>query len=161
CHSAAKFDGLDGIEAVVGIEHETRRWPDRLAHRSDQLLVRIDVEADLELDCRKALSDIALNLGDDVVDWVTGAAPIGAGGIGPDLAAQRPAHQHMDRRLEVATLEIPERDVDARERRDNQAFLPLVTKAIVEMLPVELRGEGVRAYEFARHRSHHSRVGAG
>src|SRR5215471_913546 len=110
---ASEFDRLDGIKAVVGIEHEPGRWSDRLAYGTDQPLVLIDAEPDLELDCREPLNDVALNLVDDVVERVAFLQAIGAGRISPDLAAQRPTHQDVDRRLEVAALEIPERDVDA------------------------------------------------
>src|SRR5262249_59587350 len=55
---ASEFDRLDGIKAVVGIEHEPGRWSDRLAYGTDQPLVLIDAEPDLELDCREPLPDI-------------------------------------------------------------------------------------------------------
>src|SRR5262249_4810979 len=67
----------------------------------------------------------------------------------------------MDWRFEVATLEIPERYVDARERGYNETFLPLIAIAIVKVLPVLLSSERFLTDQLSRHRLHDSRIGAG
>src|SRR6185503_19195216 len=108
---------------------------DRLAHGTDQSLVLVDAETDLQLDGREPLLDVASNFAHDVVERIARLEAIGAGRIGTHFAAQRPAHQHMDRRLEVTALQIPERDVDPRERGYDEPLLSLITKPIVEVLP--------------------------
>jgi hypothetical protein len=146
---------------VVGVKHQADRRADRLAHGADQALVLLDAEADLELDRREALFDVAFDLAHDIVERIACLQAIGAGRVGSNAAAQGPAHQHMDRRLEVATLEVPERDVDARQGGCDQSLLPLVAKPVVEVLPVALGGERVVADEIAGHGLDHRRIEAG
>jgi hypothetical protein len=67
----------------------------------------------------------------------------------------------MNWRFEVPTLEVPERYIDAGESGYDEAFLPLIAKAIVKVLPVMLGSERFFADQLSRHRLHDSRVGAG
>ena len=74
CNPAAKFDRLDGVKAVVCIQHQAGRRPDRLANGADEPLVLVHVKTDLEFDSRKPLFDVALNLAHDVIERIARAS---------------------------------------------------------------------------------------
>ena len=94
-----------------------------------------DVKADLELDALEALPAIAFHFLDDVIVRIAGGEPVGARRVGLDVGAQGPAHEPVNRRAEMLALDIPERDVDAAQRGDGEAFLALVAEFFVQQLP--------------------------
>ena len=58
-----------------------------------------------------------------------------------------PPISDMDRRAEVLALDVPQRHVDARQRRDGEPLLALVAEVIVEVHPDAIAGERVGADE--------------
>ena len=97
----------------------------------------------------KPSAHMALHLLDDVVERIAAAAPIGAGCVGVDGGARRPAEQHRRRHAEMAALEIPQRDVDAADGRDDDALLPVVAEVVVEIHPDHVGGARVAADQAA------------
>jgi imidazoleglycerol phosphate dehydratase HisB len=92
-------------------------------------------EADLEFNRLEALAHVTHHLLDDVAERIGITAPVGAGGVGADVAAKGSAHQHMDRCLEALALDVPQRNVDAAQRRDGEAPLALIAELVVEVHP--------------------------
>src|SRR5690606_21413722 len=59
CHGAAKGNGVDGIIAVIGIEHQPGPRADGLAHRPNERDVLLEPEPDLELYRTEAFTHVA------------------------------------------------------------------------------------------------------
>ena len=70
---------------------------------------------------------------------------IEAGGVGLHLPTVGAADQLVDRPAGGPAHDVPQRDVDARERRDGEALRAVVLDAVVEVLPHHLHVEGVAA----------------
>ncbi len=60
-------------------------------------------------------------------------------GVDADLVAELAAHQFVDRHAQRLALEIPERDLDAGQRRDQRA----ARAAVEDMRPAHLLKDGV------------------
>ena len=151
----AELDGLRHAVAVVGVHHQLDVRADRPAHGLGVPEILLEAEADLELDGRKALGGVALGLLGQIGLGPALRAAVEARRVGSDALAQGPAHQPMDRLAQQLALEIPERDVDARERLDDEAALAVVAELVVEPLPERLGRHRIPAQQQRAHRRHH------
>jgi hypothetical protein len=49
----------------------------------------------------------------------------------------------VHRQAEMATLQVPERDVDRTQRLDRQPLLPMVAQPVVKVLPMQFGGKRI------------------
>ncbi len=102
---------LDGVGAV-GVDVELDVGPDRLADGGDPCAVLVGVPAHLDLHARDRLVDPTAGLGGEDVHRVGGEP---AAAVDRHLPA-RGAEQVDERDVEELRLEVPQRDVQGRDR---------------------------------------------
>src|SRR4029078_5741528 len=73
---AAEPDGGDGIEGVIGVDHQRDVGPDRLTHGARHLGVLVDAESDLELHGLETIGHITRGLFREVAQRVAGLAAV-------------------------------------------------------------------------------------
>src|SRR5207248_8016539 len=86
-------------------------------------------------------------------------APERAGRIRGNLGAQGATHELVHRDIEMLALDIPERDIDAAERRYDEALLALIAEAVEKLRPNPLGCERIGAEEMRAESRDHRRVG--
>src|SRR5690606_26974143 len=123
--------------------------------------VLLEPEPDLELYRPEAFPHVARHLLRDVVERVARVAAIGARRICCHAGPQGAAQELVDRRSEPLSLDVPQGNVDAAQRRDDQSLLPLIAKMVVEELPDPLRGEGILAQQQRPEGLHDGRIEPG
>ena len=158
--TAAEFDRLARIVAVVGVGHECHIGPDGRARGLKDAQVVLDTEADLHLDRAEAFVTVARDLGRDGVGPIGAAPAEGAGGVGLDPVAHPSAQKDGHRHAEVPALDVPERHVDAGQRRDGQPAHPLVAQEVVGLGPEHLGLERIASDEPRRIGGDNRGVGA-
>ena len=131
----AETDRGDGVVGMVGIDHQSDIGPDRLPHRARHRGILLDAEADLELHRLKSVRDIAGRLLGEIPQRIAGFAPVETGRIGLHLGAQRAAEQAVHGHAKMLSLDIPQRDVDAAQPLDDDAFLPVIAEPGIDHLP--------------------------
>src|SRR5215469_8048849 len=138
-HLAAHLDREGRAPGAIDIDHQLSLRPERLAYRGDARevlgrvgLAEIDiagqlaqmragrrVAADLHLHAFEATGAVALRLAGDAVDPLPLLVKTAAG-IGLDAVAAR-SQQLVDRELRDLAGDVPQRDVDAADRVEDEA----------------------------------------
>jgi len=131
----AQRDSVDGVIAVVRVEHQSCLRANGLANGTNERDVFLEPETNLELHRAKAFAHIPCHFLRDVRQRIARIAAVGAGRVGCNGRAQRAAHELMNWGPEPFALDVPERNVHAAECGHHEPFLPLVAEVIVEELP--------------------------
>src|SRR5262249_9370478 len=111
---------LDEPDHAVVLPRPGGRVEAVLAEAGD-LAAGMTVGEDVEVDLQRGEAAV-----EDVVDDALDLVEVHAGldlaiGIDPDLVAELAAEELVDRHLQRLALEVPERDLDAAQRRDQRA----------------------------------------
>ncbi len=141
----AEPDRRGGVVGVIGIDHDADAVADRAAHRPAQRHVLLDAEAQLQLDRPEPLGDALVRLVDEIGQRIAVALAVEPGGVGLDPVAQAAPQQDVHRHAEMPPLEVPQRDVDGRQRFDRQPLLAVIAQPVVEGLPMPFGGERIVA----------------
>jgi hypothetical protein len=139
-----RTDGLLRPVVAVAVDHDPCIVAHDLAGGRDPLGVVLGRAADLELRRGEPLID-------RLAEWLGGVlAPLGdvrGRGVGDDLAAPVPAEQPVDRLLGGLPEDVPQRDVDGRERTLDECAAGDVVGAGVEPVGERLDLVGVPALD--------------
>src|SRR5207237_10571110 len=135
--------GLLALEPAVRVDVELRLVADRLPRRVEALRVARGLARDLDLHPRDPLSDPALELLTEPVERVRGEA---AAAVDECLVAG-PSDEIDERQLEEPRFQIPEREVDGRQRAEPDPRPARVPERDSHRLPGLGDREGVAALD--------------
>ena len=125
-------DGFLDRPFHVGIRHQGKAVAEMLAHRLHARDVGCEIRAaDLHLDGAKALGEIVVGLLQQRLD---GKIEVDAAGV-TGHAGIEAAEQTKQRQIGAARLQVPQRDIERRERQHRRSAAPAVMQGPPDVMP--------------------------
>ena len=130
---------------MVGVDHQPGLRANAVAHRLDQGQVLAPAAPDLHLDRGEAALHQAGAFLSETLGQVRHPLQHHAVAVDRDAPAEGAAKQLVERPAVDLAGDVPERDVERRERLDRHALLAVIAQQVVDLVPDHLAGHRVHA----------------